>query len=50
MTDNFPIDIDFKRVIEWMVDRKKLSKDWANKHKAIILKMQEIMENNTIQS
>lgn len=42
------IIIDCRKIIEWMVDRKKLPKEWPKKHKAIQLKMKKIIENNTI--
>ena len=60
MADTSPLDIDYKKVpgmlsnimvniIEWLLERKKLPKEWTKKHKAIILKLEETFRNNSIQ-
>jgi len=50
MADNFPIDIDYKKVNDWLYDRKKLSKDWAAKHKALSLKLTDIFNKGSVES
>lgn len=49
MADNFPIDIDFKKVNDWMYDRKKLSNDWAAKHKALGIKLADLFSKASVE-
>eukprot|EP01016_Furgasonia_blochmanni_P024867 TRINITY_DN2683_c0_g1_i4.p1 TRINITY_DN2683_c0_g1~~TRINITY_DN2683_c0_g1_i4.p1 ORF type:complete len:568 (+),score=182.76 TRINITY_DN2683_c0_g1_i4:168-1871(+) len=50
MADNFPIDIDFKKVTEWLQERRKIPKEWGNKLKAAKIKTQKIIEETQLAS
>lgn len=42
--DFFPIDIEYKNIITWVEERRKISKDWLKRLKAGQLKLNELLE------
>jgi len=40
------LDIDYKQVPEWLYERKKLPKDWANRLKGLTLKAEKLFQES----
>eukprot|EP01017_Pseudomicrothorax_dubius_P020867 TRINITY_DN2264_c0_g1_i1.p1 TRINITY_DN2264_c0_g1~~TRINITY_DN2264_c0_g1_i1.p1 ORF type:complete len:540 (+),score=155.07 TRINITY_DN2264_c0_g1_i1:25-1620(+) len=45
IVDNSAIEIEFKRVNEWLLDRKKVPKDWNKRLKALHLKLEQLLDS-----
>ena len=41
------LEIDFKRIPEWLLERRKIDQDWNRKLKAIKLKQKEAQDLTT---
>ena len=40
--DDLPIDVHYDKLIDWLVDRKKVSKDWRKKLAGVHAKLSEL--------
>ena len=40
--DDLPIDVHYDKLIDWLVDRKKVAKDWRKKLACVHAKLSEL--------
>ena len=40
--DDLPIDVHYDKLIDWLVDRKKVAKDWRKKLAGVHAKLSEL--------
>lgn len=45
MSNDQTIEVDFRKIIDWLNERRKLPEDWNRRLKAIKLKQKQLIES-----